>query len=96
MKKTIPFVLGCLLSLTALNANAGKNCDSYFNEMNELIKVAEKQDKGIPDAKEQIQAMKSQLEEAKKALATYPEAEQESACAQAVDAIKEAKAAGEL
>lgn len=96
MKKLFPLIVGCVLSLSALNAHAGKNCDTYFSEMNNLIKLAEQENKGAPEMKAQIDAMKAQLTDAKKALASYPEAEQENACGQAVEAIKQAKASGDL
>ena len=95
MKKVLPIVCGLFLAVTALNANAGATCDNYFKEMNDLVKQAEDQYKNEPNAGEQISLMKSQLEEAKKALASYPEDAQEQACSQALKAIAQAKEAVE-
>ncbi|EKT62523.1 DUF5339 family protein [Providencia burhodogranariea] len=95
MKKILPVVFGMFAALTAFGANAGKNCDTYFQEMNVLVKQAEEQYKSEPDAKERIAEMKQQLEEAKKALASYPEDAQEQACEQGIQAIKVAKEAVE-
>lgn len=91
MKKVLPIVCGLFLAATVLNANAGTTCDNYFQEMNDLVKQAEEQYKNEPNAGEQISLMKSQLEEAKKALASYPENAQEQACSQALEAIAQAK-----
>lgn len=93
MKKYLPVVFGMFVALTAFGANAGKNCDNYFQEMNTLVKQAEEQYKNEPNAKDQIAQMKTQLTDAKKALAEYPEEAQEQACAQGIEAIKKAKEA---
>ncbi|MCW2254944.1 ElaB/YqjD/DUF883 family membrane-anchored ribosome-binding protein [Providencia alcalifaciens] len=95
MKKILTVVFGMVIALTAFGANAGKNCDTYFQEMNILVKQAEEQYKSEPDAKEKIAEMKQQLEDAKKALADYPEDAQEQACEQGIQAIKAAKEAVE-
>ncbi|ELX8378759.1 DUF5339 domain-containing protein [Providencia vermicola] len=95
MKKLLPVVFGILTALTAFSANAGKNCDTYFQEMNTLVKQAEEQYKSDPNVKERISEMKQQLEDAKKALADYPEEAQEQACQQGIEAIKKAKEAVE-
>lgn len=95
MNKIFPVVLGLFMTVAAFSANAGKTCDTYFQEMNELVKQAEEQYKNEPNAGEQITMMKSQLEEAKKTLASYPEDAQEQACSQALKAIAQAKDAVE-
>lgn len=95
MKKLLPIVLGMVVTLTAFGANAGKNCDTYFQEMNGLVKQAEEQYKSEPDVKERIAEMKQQLADAKKALADYPEDAQEQACEQGIQAIQKAKEAVE-
>jgi hypothetical protein len=91
MKNILPIALGLFVSLTALNANAGQVCDKYFKEMNALVQQAEEQYKNEPNANEQIALMKSQLEDARKTLASYPEDTQEQACSQALTAIEHAK-----
>ncbi len=91
MKKILPIACGLFVAVAAFNTNAGKTCDTYFQEMNQLVKQAEEQCKNEPNAEEQISMMKSQLEEAKKALASYPEDAQEQACSQALKAIAQAK-----
>lgn len=93
MKKTLPIACGLLIAFATFNANAGVTCDNYFKEMNELVKQAEEQYKDEANAGEQIALMKSQLEEAKKALASYPDDAQEQACSQALKAIEQAKEA---
>lgn len=93
MKKTLPIAFSLLMAFTAFNANAGATCDTYFKEMNDLVKQAEEQYKDEANAGEQIALMKSQLEEAKKALASYPDDAQEQACGQALKAIEQAKEA---
>lgn len=93
MKKTLPIACGLFMAVVAFNANAGTTCDTYFKEMNELVKQAEEQYKDEANAGEQIALMKSQLEEAKKALASYPDDAQEQACSQALKAIEQAKEA---
>lgn len=95
MKKLLPIVLGMIVTLTAFGASAGKNCDTYFQEMNALVKQAEEQYKSEPDVKERIAEMKQQLADAKKALADYPEDAQEQACEQGIQAIQKAKEAVE-
>ncbi|EFB73860.1 Uncharacterised protein [Providencia rustigianii] len=93
MKKILPIAFGLFAALSVSHASAGNVCDKYFKEMNALVKQAEEQYKNEPNAGEQISLMKSQLEEAKKALATYPEESQEQACSQALTAIEQAKEA---
>lgn len=93
MKRTLPLICGLFVALTAFNASAGPTCDTYFKEMNDLVKQAEEQYKDETNAGEQIALMKSQLEEAKKALASYPDDAQEQACSQALKAIEQAKEA---
>ncbi|EKT57444.1 DUF5339 family protein [Providencia sneebia] len=95
MKKNLSIIFGMIIAFTAFNATAGKNCDNYFQEMNVLVKQAEEQYKSEPDVKERIAEMKQQLEDAKKALADYPEEAQEQACEQGIQAIKKAKEAVE-
>ncbi|BBV08367.1 TPA: DUF5339 family protein [Providencia stuartii] len=95
MKKRFSVAFGVAALLATFGANAGKNCDTYFQEMNVLVKQAEEQYKNDPNVKERITEMKHQLEEAKKALADYPEDAQEQACEQGIQAIKAAKEAVE-
>ncbi|WP_369311372.1 DUF5339 family protein [Providencia rettgeri] len=93
MKKTLLIAYGLFMAVPAFNANAGATCDAYFKEMNELVKQAEEQYKDEANAGEQIALMKSQLEEAKKVLSSYPDDAQEQACSQALKAIEQAKEA---
>ena len=99
MKKLI---LACGMGLLALTitacseeekksevAGATETCNAYFAEVDSLIAKASEN----PQAKAQLDAMKGQLEEGKKQVAALPKDQQDQACQQGIDAMKQMKTA---
>ncbi|HEM7144079.1 TPA: hypothetical protein U2I65_000944 [Providencia stuartii] len=98
MKKLI---LACGMSLMALTitacseeekkaevvAGATETCNAYFAEVDGLIAKASED----PQAKTQLDSMKGQLEEGKKQIAALPKDQQDKACQQGIDALKQMK-----
>ncbi|MEX6121819.1 DUF5339 domain-containing protein [Providencia hangzhouensis] len=94
MKKLI---LACGMGLLALTITACSeeekkvkllaqlNLYAYFAEVDSLIAKASEN----PQAKAQLDAMKGQLEEGKKQVAALPKDQQDKACQQGIDAMKQ-------
>ncbi|WP_265495124.1 DUF5339 domain-containing protein, partial [Providencia heimbachae] len=70
-------------------AGATETCNTYFAEVDSLITKASEN----PQAKAQLDAMKGQLEEGKKQVAALPKDQQDKACQQGIDAMKQMKTA---
>lgn len=70
-------------------AGATETCNAYFAEVDGLIAKASEN----PQAKAQLDTMKSQLEEGKKQVAALSKDEQDKACQQGIDAMKQMKTA---
>ena len=99
MKKVL---LACGLGLLALTitacseeekkpevAGATATCNTYFADIDAMIAKASEN----PQAKAQMDAMKGQLDEGKKQIAALPKDQQDAACQQGIDAMKQLKAA---
>lgn len=88
MKRTLLAVALLGLSSVAV-ADLSKTCTDYFNQVDTLVKA-------IPEdaaTKAQTDMLKQNLEAGKAQIAALPEAQQESACKQGVDALKQLSAA---
>lgn len=68
-------------------AGATETCNAYFAEVDGLIAKASED----PQAKTQLDSMKGQLEEGKKQIAALPKDQQDKACQQGIDALKQMK-----
>ncbi|MDF7679650.1 DUF5339 domain-containing protein [Enterobacteriaceae bacterium ESL0689] len=77
------------LSLAAMSFSsfASPSCDQYFKSMEGYLE----QIKSSPETSAQYDAVKGQYDQAKKQLASLPEAQQEEACKQGLNVLKMAE-----
>lgn len=88
MKKLI-FIFSMLaISSSALAGEMTDTCKKYVEEVDALIV------KGSENAaaKPQMDALKTQMEEAKKQISALPEAQQDASCKQGIDMMSQMKA----
>ncbi|KGQ38793.1 DUF5339 family protein [Gallibacterium genomosp. 1] len=84
MKKLILSLSLLGVAMSASAADLAPACQKYFEEYEGMLKA-------MPQA--QVDAYKQQYEAAKQQFAALPSAAQEQACTQAIDQLKQAKAA---
>ncbi|CBG89784.1 DUF5339 domain-containing protein [Citrobacter rodentium] len=87
MKKLI-FVAALTLASGSSFAAITETCQQYFNDVDALIVEASKTSE---QAKQQMEAMKPQLEQAKEQLAALPAENQDAGCKQGAAALVQMK-----
>lgn len=66
---------------------ATDNCKAYFSEVDSLVTKASEN----PQTKAQLDSIKNQLEDGKKQIVALPKDQQDKACKQGIDAMKQIK-----
>jgi gas vesicle protein len=89
--KKISIALGFIASLGAMQAAADlhPSCEAYFKEIDSYADAVAKQ----TNSAEMAQTIKSQYEASKQAVQQMPKDSQEQMCTQAIEMLKQARAA---